>query len=319
MVTLKGILVHLLQNHGFEVSEKDDILFGEKKDQMVIMGFTDECTTDFVTDMNLRFRDSNSNIIIASMKDPLPGVHDLASSFGITIWDSRDLEEEIGSIIFDHVNAHGGSTILQFSEMVKAELVDPLPGGHQTIAVDQIGKGDSEIIQAPLLHLEDVKEISQKTVKGFKYDLELVPHFLYEYLCIYEGRQGAERKFTGILMVNAYTGISTSIDRVPDLVESIDIPHVRIEPKIDEEEAGRTAISRVILEHTELEDIIIEKEHTIITEKTEFKPTEEEITISLKGIIYVPVWCVEGTNGVMIINAASGKVVSEEYYSKKIE
>ncbi len=309
--------MHLLQNHGFEVSEKDDILFGEKEGQMVTLGFTDECTPEFLADMNLRFRDSNSNIIIASMKPPLPGVHDHARSLGITIWDSSDLEEEIGSIIFDHVNSHGGSTIFQFSEMVKAELVDDRHGDHPGITIDSIGKGDAEIIQVPIIHLEDVKEISQKTVKGFKYDLEAIPHFLYEYLCIFEGKQGVKRKFTGMLLINAYTGISCPILKIPELVDMIDIPHVRIEPKIDEEEALQTAISWVIAEHTELDDIIIEKEHTIITEKTEFKPSEEDITLSLKGMIHVPVWCVEGTNGVMIINAATGKVVSEEYYSKK--
>ncbi len=307
----------MLQNHGFEVSEKDDILFGEKGSQLVTLGFADECTAEFLTDINLRFRDSNSNIIIASMKTPSAGVHDHARSLGITIWYSGDLEEEIGSIIFDHVNSHGGSTILEFSEMVKAEIIDGRHGEHPSITIDSIGKGDAEIIQVPIIHLEDVKEISQKTVKGFKYDLEVIPHFLYEYLCIFEGKQGVERKFTGILLINAYTGIPSTIHKVPELVESIDIPHVRIEPKIDEKEAWQTAISWVVSEHTELDDIVIEKEHTIITEKTEFKPAEEDITLSLKGIMHVPVWCVEGTNGVMIINAASGKVVSEEYYSKK--
>ena len=84
LVTLKGILVHLLQNHGFEVSEKDDILFGEKEGQLVILGFTDECTAEFLTDIDLRFRDSDSNIIIASMKEPRPGVHDHASALGIS-------------------------------------------------------------------------------------------------------------------------------------------------------------------------------------------------------------------------------------------
>ncbi len=318
LVTLKGILVHLLQNYGFEVSEKDDILTGEKADQLISLGFTNECSVGYIENFRSKLGNTTSSKIIASMIKPLPGVYEYAEANGITLWDSEDIEKEIGGIIFDHVNDHGGSTILQFAEMVRAEIVDGKDFDNNIpVTIESIGTGDTEAIQVPILHLDDVKEISQKTVKGFKYELELVPHFIFEYLCIFRGKENAERKYTGLLLINAYTGIASKFDGVPDITDNLDIPHIRIEPKIDEHEASSMAMFKVIELNTEFDDVIIEKEHTIITERTEFKPKEEDITLSLKGVISVPVWCVEGTNGVMIINAANGKVVSEEYYSNK--
>ena len=43
-------------------------------------------------------------------------------------------------------------------------------------------------------------------------------------------------------------------------------------------------------------------------------PKEDAIEINRRGLIYLPVWCVEGSNGVMIINATTGKVVKEDTY-----
>jgi hypothetical protein len=31
----------------------------------------------------------------------------------------------------------------------------------------------------------------------------------------------------------------------------------------------------------------------------------------------VPIWCVEGSHGVMLIDAAARKVISEDYYQEK--
>jgi hypothetical protein len=31
-------------------------------------------------------------------------------------------------------------------------------------------------------------------------------------------------------------------------------------------------------------------------------------------VFYIPIWCVEGIHGIMIVNAGTGKIVSEDYY-----
>ena len=68
LVSLKGILIHLLQNYGFEVSEKDDILTGEKEDQLISLGFVNECSIGYIEDFKKQLGSTTSSKIVASMK-----------------------------------------------------------------------------------------------------------------------------------------------------------------------------------------------------------------------------------------------------------
>ena len=34
-------------------------------------------------------------------------------------------------------------------------------------------------------------------------------------------------------------------------------------------------------------------------------------------LVYLPVWCIEGRNGVMIIDAASGNILKEETFKSR--
>ena len=38
-----------------------------------------------------------------------------------------------------------------------------------------------------------------------------------------------------------------------------------------------------------------------------------------RGLVMVPVWCVEGSHGVMILDATTGKIISEDYYQETRE
>ena len=44
------------------------------------------------------------------------------------------------------------------------------------------------------------------------------------------------------------------------------------------------------------------------------KPKFEAIDMNTKGIHYLPVWCIEGSNGLMIIDASSGKIIKEDIF-----
>jgi hypothetical protein len=51
-----------------------------------------------------------------------------------------------------------------------------------------------------------------------------------------------------------------------------------------------------------------------MTERVMVQPRLDQRSVRPLGLIYVPIWCVEGTKGVMVINASNGKVLSEEYF-----
>jgi hypothetical protein len=52
--------------------------------------------------------------------------------------------------------------------------------------------------------------------------------------------------------------------------------------------------------------------HSEIIERK--KTPSATIVMEPKGLVYLPVWCVEGTRGAMIINSSSGKVISEHIH-----
>jgi len=45
--------------------------------------------------------------------------------------------------------------------------------------------------------------------------------------------------------------------------------------------------------------------HSEIIERK--RPKEESVLIEPKGLVYLPVWCVEGKNGAMIVNSSSAR------------
>ena len=49
-------------------------------------------------------------------------------------------------------------------------------------------------------------------------------------------------------------------------------------------------------------------------ERKVLSPRSEDIVLRGVGLYYLPIWCVEGVHGVMIINAGTGKIISEDYY-----
>jgi hypothetical protein len=51
-----------------------------------------------------------------------------------------------------------------------------------------------------------------------------------------------------------------------------------------------------------------------MTEKKLVSPKSDSIELEDMGIFYLPIWCIEGVKGVMILNASTGKIISEDYY-----
>jgi hypothetical protein len=61
-------------------------------------------------------------------------------------------------------------------------------------------------------------------------------------------------------------------------------------------------------------EFVNDQEHVTVKERKKVAPAREEIQLTPLGLYYLPVWCVEGVHGVMLINAGTGKIVSEDYY-----
>jgi hypothetical protein len=66
--------------------------------------------------------------------------------------------------------------------------------------------------------------------------------------------------------------------------------------------------------HTSEREMVSDEGSVTVTERKKVVPKLENIELVSQGIYYLPIWCVEGVHGVLIINAGSGKIVKEDYY-----
>ncbi|MFQ5884838.1 MAG: hypothetical protein ACE5IO_07035, partial [Thermoplasmata archaeon] len=88
----------------------------------------------------------------------------------------------------------------------------------------------------------------------------------------------------------------------------------KLEPKIDEKEAFQIAQNKAMELGTMEKERVRETGSARVVEKKRIKPKKEDVQIGGEGLVYLPIWCVEGTKGVIIINACTGKILRENLY-----
>ena len=224
---------------------------------------------------------------------------------GVVVWDREAIEHEVGRTRIEALvgeEDHG---------LIDDLYADDFP----ILAQDNVQELTEEERIVPLqVTLNDVVELSAKSVAGFSHRLELVPHFVFSYnapLYVGEGRIGNKE---GIMAVNAMTRTAEFWTEVPGTVPRLDQAYKRLEPTMEEEEAVSLVRSAVEKEHTYDRDTVRESGQVTMTEKVMVHPRLEEGSVRFMGMFYMPIWCIEGTKGVMVINASTGKVLSEDYF-----
>ncbi|UCG70425.1 MAG: hypothetical protein JSV09_05265, partial [Thermoplasmata archaeon] len=142
-----------------------------------------------------------------------------------------------------------------------------------------------------------------------------IPYYVFDYSCelLVEGKTTPQIN-SGILAVNGLTNNAENWDFEFDTVEDMETSHTKLEPKFDEDRAFETARESAITLNTREIQTVDDRGAVTIYEKKKVRPKEGAIDIVRRGLIYLPVWCVEGSNGVMIINATTGKVIKEDIY-----
>ena len=308
MTSLRAVISEILQSRDFQVSDRDGFLAGKRKDVEVIflllVDQDDKAFSDFIE----RFKDFKGKRVIATLL-PLPEALLSKVDESTFVWDREAIEHEIGRVHIEKIVGEKDHGLMDefgaddYPKMVTAEDLD--------MAADQ---DFGEKIIKPIVDVEDVKQIAAQTVAGFRHRLELVPHYVFSYkapLYIDDGKLGVE---TGLLAVN---GLTHKVDSWPsdlDVVFSLEVTHKRLEPLIDTEEARNLVMQEVVRRHTFERDIVKEENHVTMTEKKTVSPKADSIELSDMGIFYLPIWCIEGVKGVMILNASTGKIISEDYY-----
>ncbi len=308
LTSLKAVVSEILQFRDFQISDQDGYLMARRKDAEAAFCLLSSPDKAAVDAFSATFREFEGRKIVATLGIlPTAFIDSIDSS--IVVWDREALEHEIGRTRIEKIvgeRDHG---------LVDELIADDYP---KTVTPEQLEKiqdaGLGERIVRPIIEISDVKEISRQTVSGFRHRLELVPHYVYSYTCdLYmDGNKLASEK--GTLSVNALTRRVENWNETLEIVYALELNHRRLEPALDAGDAKKLSKQAIVRMHSYEKEIIREEGHVTVMEKKKVAPKEEEVKLEDKGIFYIPVWCVEGVHGVMIINASTGKVVSEDYY-----
>jgi len=307
--SLSSVIIEILKSREFEVTEKGDRLFGKKGTNEVVFllleGTDDE--TKIRSFLN-EFKNFKGKRVIVSLQ-PISESSAALLDQSVTYWDREAVAREIGRTRIERVlgeHDHGLIDELiadDYPKIIAPEVLEEMQGTEL-----------SERIVKPVIDISDVKEISRQTVGGFRYRLELVPYFVYQYSCdlyIDKIKVGSER---GHLSVNALTGKVEPWNENVDIVLTLEHAYKRLEPMLEVEEAKKLVKSEVVRIHTHEQEIIRDTGQVTIVEKKTVSPNPDEVVVKELGVFYIPIWCVEGIHGVMILNAGNGKIISEDYY-----
>ena len=308
MSTLRDYLVQILRSRDFSVDEKDGYIYGTREDVSVVIATAGEMLMDDVQDFVKNVGNFPGRKIVASIGKMDESVHSFLQSEGVHYWGREEIEHEVGNLqLSAATNSHGKSLI---DDVISDERPQKLaePPEQAVPVIVESAEERSERIVRPHFLLEDVKYLARHEIQGYKYDLELVPHYLFHFvLTDSDGKQKA-----GIAAVNALTSQVEIWRWGFELVDSLDMPHAKREPKLDYEGAKQIAQDMVMKEYKSHTETVKDFGHSEIIERKRSK--EEGVAVEPKGLVYLPVWCVEGKNGAMIVNSSSGKIISEHLH-----
>lgn len=305
MPTLKDHLVDILESRQFKVEEKRGYIYGARDDVSVVIMAASDMLTDDIHDFIRNVRDFNGRKVVASLSKIDEGVQKHLQERGIHYWGREEMEHEIGNLHLRPMPDEGAGSLLE--EVISDEFprAPSEPSDQSVPIIVESTEAHSEQIVKPTVTLEEVKYLARHEIQGYRFDLELIPHFLFHYvLNIDDNRQRA-----GIVAVNALTEHVETWRWGFELVDSIDTPSSKREPKVDEERAVEMARAVVAKEYRSYVETVRDYGHSEIIERS--KPREDAMVIEPKGLVYLPVWSVEGKGGAMLVNSSSGKIISE--------
>lgn len=214
-----------------------------------------------------------------------------------------------------------GSTGTATAKTGTKSISDPKSGSGKSYyesSLDQKSEEKETDIDLNIVKPKVTKDLAatmaNKIIKGFRFNLELIPYYVFNYSCTLNVKESELATASGVLGIN---GLTSNVEDWEDNIETIhnlDEPYTKLDVKFPIDNALSLVKKAVMDRNTKTVETREEYDSTIIFEKKKLKPKPDAIDIHSKGIYYLPVWCVEGSNGLMIIDANSGKVIKEDVF-----
>ena len=198
------------------------------------------------------------------------------------------------------IESGGQADILTFAELEERVVVH----GQQERFVRVLLEPEAAVAKAPRLR------------RAERCDLQYVPYHMFDYGVELEDEVGdVVVRDNGTLAVNALTGQAQEWNLAHAYAEGppTDGDAAVLRPTIDAMAAYEQANRAVKDLHTRVVERVEERGTVTVFVKRHVKPRDGAIDIIPRGVVYMPVWCIEGEEGVAVVNASTGRMVKEEY------
>lgn len=274
----------------------------------------------------------------------------LLERYNVVLWDRERLSLELGRALLAAAEGEMRGPELPFMDYLLVEgsgpeasmVEEPVPvalapqveasfAREQLVArdgqVDILTFADSErrVVRAledrnryveVRLAREEALRRAPKLGDATRCDLQYMPFHVFDYQVELEDDAGdVVVRDNGTLAVNALTGqaqewnLALSYDdRAPG-----DTDASMLRPTIDGMAAYEQANRAVKDMHTRVVERVEERGTVTVFVKRHVKPRDGAIDIMPRGLVFMPVWCIEAPGGVAVVNANTGRIVKEEY------
>ncbi len=229
--------------------------------------------------------------------DPGEVARQLAARRGIEVLDPGTLGPALGELLLGPVlPVHEGPDSSPTAGLVAPALL--IPEGASTIR-PRIGQEEVEALVAGV---------------GVHYTLRLVPYFLAPYQVRAPSAHGGAGVVSNhVVAVNALNRRAEIWEpQEHELVADLPGHHPRLHPEITEPQALAIALQGIRRHHTVNVDHTEQHGEAIVIETRRLPPAIGDIEIGPRVLIYVPFWYVEGNDGRVVLDAVTGRRMSEE-------
>ncbi len=217
-----------------------------------------------------------------------------AADRGIELVDPSTLGPALGELLLPSALVPGGD----------AGAPEPLEGPLALVG------GDARTVR-PRIGRREAEQLSG--LAGARYTLRLVPFYVAAYRVRQVGADGGPGPVRQRLVaVNATSRRAEIWDEGGrELVREIDGPAERLAPQLAATGAGALAVEAIRRHHTVRVDHTEQHAGALVIESRRVAPPAEDVRLGPFGLIFVPYWYAEGSEGRRVLDAVSGRGLAD--------
>ncbi|MGI0132663.1 MAG: hypothetical protein ACREDK_06195 [Thermoplasmata archaeon] len=284
-----SILVRLLEAAGYRVEGRPGLVRAVRgKDHRAVLLVE---ISRSPAELESEFPSDSVHRTIVFPENPGDVARGLASERGIEVIDPSTLGPALGELLLPGPDGTAGSDALLDSGEVRAPPT-VVPGGDPAVH--------------PRITREDAEALAG--VDGSRVTLRLVPFYVAPYRVRAMAPHGSRGPVADHLVaVNALSGrveVWEPADR--DLVDGIDEPHRRLEPRRSSAECRALAEEELVRRHTVSVDHTEQHGGALVIERRKVPPGAGDLKIGPSALVHVPFWYIESRQGRIVLDAVTG-------------